>query len=189
MLRKHLYVAVVAMGGLVVCGAGCLLPVIEGAKAAHVAVEGEYDEITPVAAGVLAKYKGYKVGSAGCVVLTADASDENKEDAEFAQKVAAVVPERFDEYMVNDAKLQAGAAPALLVTVRDIKVIQRHGVIGTALPQAEVVSVVTLADAGSGKMLGVAKVYGHTSSRVLRNPRQLANFICRGTAKWISEKR
>ena len=58
-----------------------------------------------------------------------------------------------------------------------------------SLPRVAVEGVVTLADAQTGQTLGSAKLFGHTSSLILGTPRQLANFICRGTAKWVNESR
>ena len=199
MLSKRAFVVVGLMGGSLLCAAGCLLPAIEGAKAAHVALEGKYTEIIPAAKGTLSTYKGYKVGacSSKTVALPADTKESDKPKAQeqidaevkYAQEVAVMLPERFSEYLVDDAKLQPGATPTLVVTVKDVRVTQRHGIIGVALPQVDVESTVTFTDAQTGKVLGVASVYGHTSSRVLGNARQLANFIGRGTAKWINENR
>jgi len=199
MSRKLAVLAVGLMGGLVLCAAGCLLAGVEGAKAAHVAIEGVYEEATPVAAGALAQYKGYRMGACLKKNLTvpADTKEADKPKAQEqidsemqrAQEVVAVLPERFSEYMVNDAKLQPGATPTLLITVRDVHVTQRTGVLGVLLPNVQVTSVVTLADAQTGQVLGVANVSGHTSSRVLGSARQLANFIGRGTGKWIIAKR
>ena len=90
---------------------------------------------------------------------------------------------------MDNAKLHLNAKPALVISARDIRINLRSGVASVALPKYWIKSVVTLTDAKTGKVLGVAKVYGRTSSRILGNPRQLANFISRGTAKWINHSR
>ena len=54
------FLAVGLMCILLLCATGCALPAIEGAEAGHVAMAGDYDEITPVAAGALAQYNVQK---------------------------------------------------------------------------------------------------------------------------------
>lgn len=199
MLHKRVLLVVGLMGGSLLCAAGCLLPAIEGAKAGHVALEGKYKETTPVAKGALATYAGYTVGTCSIkpVTMPADTKEADKPkiqkqidgEVKLAKGAVAVLPERFNEYLVTDASLRLGATPTITIAVRDVRVIQRQGAIGTVFPNVEVESTVTLADAKTGKVLGVATVFGHTSSRVLGTARQLANFIGRGTAKWISESR
>ena len=199
MSRKLAFLAVGLMGGLVLCAAGCFMFGVEGVKGAVLADAGDYGETTPVAAGTLAQYKGYRMGACLKKNLTvpADTKEADKPKAQEqidsemqrAQEVVAVLPERFGEYMVNDAKLQPGATPTQLITVRDVHVTQRTGILGVVLPNVQVTSVVTFADAQTGQVLGVANVSGHTSSRVLGSERQLANFIGRGTGKWIIARR
>ena len=197
-MHKSVFLAAGLMSSVLMCVGGCALPAIEGAKAAHVAMAGEYKEITPVAEGAIAKYKGYSVGELSSKVATIpeDTSEEDRAEAQerldqelkIAQEVVALLPDRFNEYMVDDANLHLDAVPALVVSVRDIIVKKRQGLVGGLLPQVEVESTVTLTDAQTGEILGVATVYDHTSSRVLGSARQLANFICRGTASWINER-
>ena len=192
--------AAFGLGGvLLLSSVGCALPVIEGAKAAHVATEGVYEEITPIAAGVLAKYKGYKVGecSRKAVLVPLDTKPADKaeiqkqidEEIQMAEEVVAILPERMNEYAVDDAMLQLNATPALVVSVRDVRVTKKHGAMATAFPRVAIESKVTLTDGATGRVLGVATVSGHTSSLVLGDARQLANFICRGAALWIHESR
>ena len=199
MSSKWAALAAVSLCSVLVCVGGCVGAAIEGAKSGHVAMAGDYKEITPVAEGALAKYKGYRVGSCSHEIVTVPANTEEEDrakvqeqidhDTKVAKEVVALLPDRYNEYMVDDAELQLGAKPTLVASVSDVRVKQRKGVVGVAVPKAEVTSTVTLSDGETGKVLGVAMVYDHTSSRLLGNPRQLANFICRGTAKWINESR
>lgn len=199
MSSKWTALAAVSLCSVLLCVGGCVGAAIEGVKGGHVAMAGAYKETTPVAEGALAKYKGYKVGTCSIKILTVPADTKEKDrtkvqeqidhDTKVANKVMALLPDRFNEYMVDDAKLHLGAAPALVASVKDVRVKQRKGAIGVAIPKSDVTSTVTLSDAKTGKVLGVATVYDHTSSRIHGNPRQLANFICRGTAKWINESR
>jgi len=172
---------------------------IEGVKGGHVAMAGDYKETTPVAEGALAKYKGYRVGACSHQIVTVPADTKEKDrakvqeqidhDTKVAREVVALLPDRYNEFMVDDAKLTLGARPTLVASVSDVRVKKRKGFVGVAVPKADVTSTVTLSDGATGKVLGVAMVYDHTSSRLFGNPRQLANFICRGTAKWINESR
>ncbi len=193
------FLAMGLMCVLLLCGTGCALPAIEGAKAGHVAMAGDYIEISPVATGALAQYRGYRVGELACqaVSVPEDTSEQDRpkvqeqidHELKVAQEVVGLLPDRFDEYMVDDANLHLDITPVLVVSVRDVRVKQRTGLVGGLLPKAEVESTVTLTDAQTGDILGVATIYDHTTSRILGNARQLANFICRGTAKWINESR
>lgn len=199
MSHGRLALAVCLLGVLVLTAVGCFLPIVEGVKAADVALEGEFDEIDPVAPGALDAYTGYTVGT--CTwkprSVPADTKPEDRkeiqrqidEELDLAKKIVALLPSRYEEYMVDDAELTPGASPTLLISVADVWVDKRHGVVSVALPKCYVESIVTLADAATGKVLGTAKVHGDTSSRVLTTPRQLTNFICRGTGKWINAKR
>jgi len=199
MSRNRAFLAAGLVCGLVVYAAGCALPVIEGVKAVHSVLEGEYETITPLAREALVKYKGYQVGTLVYrpVTLPEDTKEENRAQAqkdlnreiEFAQGVVAILPDRFNEYLVDNAGLRLNTQPALTVSVRDIRVTLRKGFMSVALPKAWVESIVTLSDAKTGAALGEAKVYGSTTSRILGSPRHLGNFISRGTAKWITETR
>jgi len=199
MSHKSTFLAVVLMGGLLTCAGGCLLPFVEGAKAGHVAMEGDYEMIVPLAPGALNKYKGYRMGPCSWMkaALPEDTADDKRAEAQkqlddelkIAREIVAILPDRYDEYMVDDAKIHLGATPALSISVRDVRVTKRHGLVSVALPKVEVTAVVTLSDALTGQALASANVSGHTSSLVLGTPRQLANFLGRGTAKWINEKR
>jgi len=196
---KWAALAAVSLCSVLLCVGGCFAVAIEGVKGGHVATAGDYKEITPVAEGALAKYKGYRVGACSYMTLTVPADTKEKDrakvqeqidhDTKVVKEVVALLPDRYNEFMVDDAKLALGAKPTLVASVKDVRVKQRKGVVGAALPKAEVTSTVTLSDGETGKVLGVATVYDHTSSRLLGKPRQLANFICRGTAKWINESR
>lgn len=199
MSNKSMVLAALPMCCILLCVGGCVGAAIEGVKGGHVAMAGEYKEITPVPEGALATYKGYKMGACSCMTLTVPADTKEKDrakvqeqiqhDMKVATEVVALLPGRFDEYMVDDAEIHLGVTPALVVSVKDVRVKQRKGAVGVAMPNAEITATVTLSDAQTGNVLGVATVYDHTSSRILGNPRQLANFIGRGTAKWINESR
>ena len=188
-----------AAGLIFLYTAGCVLPVVEGIKAAHLVLEGDFDEITPVAQGALEKYKGYKVGTLSweAVTLPEDTKEADKPKAQehldrelkFAQEAVAILPDRFGEYIVDNAELHLNVTPCLVISVRDLRVQLRKGFMSVALPKAWVESIVTLTDAQTGNVLGEAKVYGRTSSRILGTPRHLANFVSRGTAKWINKVR
>ena len=197
MSHKSTYLAGALICGLMLLVAGCAMPAIEGLKAGHVASAGDYEETTPAARQALTKYKGYKLGKLSWqpVSVPADTEEDDLEDAQeqvdhelkVAKEVVALLPDRFAEYMVDDAGLQLNAKPAIVVSVVDVRVKQRTGFVGVAMPKAEVEAIVTLTDAETGEVIGTAKVSDHTTSRVLGDGRQMANFICRGTAKWIRE--
>ena len=197
MSHKTGLLAAVAICGLMLLIAGCALPAIEGLKAGYVGSAGDYEETTPAAQRAMVKYKGYKLGKLSWqpVSVPADTEPDDMEEAQeqvdhelkVAKEVVGLLPERFAEYMVDDAGLQLNAKPAVVVSVVDLRVKQRTGFAGVALPKAEVEAIVTLTDGETGKVVGAAKVFDHTTSRVLGDARQMANFICRGTAKWIHE--
>jgi len=200
MLHKRIILAASLMCVLLMYTGGCALPFIEGGKVVHLIMEGDYDQITRITdRAELAKYKGYQVGQLTwkAIAIPDDTKEADRPKAiahlqrelRFARDAVSILPDRFAEYLVDNAKLRLGAKPALIVSVRDLRVTLRKGIMSVALPKAWVESIVTLADAKTGKVIGVAKVYGRTSSRILGNSRHLANFISRGTAKWITQVR
>ena len=197
MSHKTGSLAAVAVCGLMLLTTGCALPAIEGLKAGHVGSAGDYEETTPAAQRAMVKYKGYKLAKLSWqpVTIPPDTEEDDLEEAreqadhelKVAKEVVGLLPERFAEYMVDDAGLQLNAKPAIVVSVVDLRVKQRTGFVGVAMPKAEVEAIVTLTDGQTGEVIGAAKVFDHTTSRVLGDARQMANFICRGTAKWIRE--
>jgi len=155
--------------------AGCVTAAVESAKVGMLAFENDYDAAKPLDPKVMAKYKGYKLGA-----ISAE-SDERSQEA--GQKL----PERFVVFMEDDTHLVPGASPAVLISVKNIKVTKREGVVGVALPKIDVIAEVTLTDADKGTLLGTATVSGKTGSRTVGNPMQMASIIARATAKWIAD--
>jgi len=179
------------MCGVVVAAVGCILPAMEGGKALLLAFEGDYEEIEAVAPEAVSPYRGFRVGA--LAVCSIDELPKLKEDEEYefemAHKIVEQLPDRLSHFMIEDAKLEPGASPAVTVSVEDVRVTKRTGLGGVALPKVEVWARVTLSDASRGEVLGVAEVHGDTGSRIIANPMQLASIISRGTAKWINDCR
>ncbi len=169
MSLNRVWLATIAICVVQVCVAGCAAVAIEGAKGAHVASAGDYTEIRGVAEGALAKYKGYKVGTLSIKIVTVPEDTKEKDrlkvqehinkEMEIAKEVVALLPERFSEFMVDDAGIHLGVAPALVASVADVRVTKRKGAAGVLLPKAEIEALVTLTDARTNEFAPLSQRY------------------------------